>query len=73
MVLDKQGGPNWFKNWGVAPVIVDQEKDEGYLRPVDDTLSNFRKDIRSEEHKAERKARRHLVVRLLLEKKKNIN
>jgi glucosylceramidase len=22
MVLDKQGGPNWFKNWCVAPVIV---------------------------------------------------
>ena len=22
MVLDRQGGPNWFKNWCVAPVIV---------------------------------------------------
>ncbi|MEL6846360.1 MAG: glycosyl hydrolase family 30, partial [Bacteroidota bacterium] len=28
MVLDRQGGPNWFKNWCVAPVIVDPDADE---------------------------------------------
>ena len=28
MVLDRQGGPNWFKNWCVAPVIVDADSDE---------------------------------------------
>ena len=31
MVLDKQGGPNWFKNWCVAPVIVDTDEDEVYF------------------------------------------
>ncbi|MFZ4059369.1 MAG: glycoside hydrolase family 30 protein, partial [Ferruginibacter sp.] len=31
MVLDRQGGPNWFKNWCTAPVIVDPEKDEIYF------------------------------------------
>ncbi len=33
MVLDKQGGPNWFKNWCVAPVIVDPDTDEVYFTP----------------------------------------
>jgi glucosylceramidase len=34
MVLDRQGGPNWFKNWCVAPVIVDPEQDEVYFTPL---------------------------------------
>ena len=34
MVLDRQGGPNWFKNWCVAPVIVDPQKDEVYFTPL---------------------------------------
>jgi len=46
MVLDKQGGPNWFKNWCLAPVIVDPEQDEVYLTPVYYTLSHFSKFIR---------------------------
>ncbi len=46
MVLDRQGGPNWFKNWCVAPVIVDQEKDEVYFTPIYYTLSHFSKYIR---------------------------
>ncbi len=46
MVLDKQGGPNWFKNWCVAPVIVDPEKDEVYLTPLYYTLAHFSKFIR---------------------------
>ena len=46
MVLDKQGGPNWFKNWCVAPVIVDPEKDEVYFTPIYYTLSHFSKFIR---------------------------
>lgn len=46
MVLDKQGGPNWFKNWCVAPVIVDPAKDEVYLTPIYYTLSHFSKYIR---------------------------
>jgi glucosylceramidase len=48
MVLDKQGGPNWFKNWCVAPVIVDPEKDEVYFTPIYYTLSHFSKYIRPE-------------------------
>ena len=46
MVLDRQGGPNWFKNWCVAPVIVDPENDEVYFTPIFYTLSHFSKFIR---------------------------
>ena len=46
MVLDRQGGPNWFKNWCVAPVIVDPEQDEVYFTPLYYTLSHFSKFIR---------------------------
>ena len=46
MVLDTQGGPNWFKNWCVAPVIVDPEKDEVYFTPIFYTLSHFSRFIR---------------------------
>lgn len=46
MVLDKQGGPNWFKNWCIAPVLVDPEKDEVYFTPLYYTLSHFSKYIR---------------------------
>jgi glucosylceramidase len=48
MVLDKQGGPNWFKNWCVAPVIVDIENDEVYFTPLYYTLMHFSKYIRPE-------------------------
>lgn len=46
MVLDRQGGPNWFKNWCVAPVIVDPEKDEVYFTPLYYTMAHFSKFIR---------------------------
>lgn len=46
MVLDRQGGPNWFKNWCVAPVIVDPEKDEIYFTPLYYTMAHFSKFIR---------------------------
>ena len=46
MVLDKQGGPNWFKNWCIAPVIVDPEKDEVYFTPLYYTMAHFSKYIR---------------------------
>jgi len=46
MVLDTQGGPNWFKNWCVAPVIVDQEKDEVYFTPLYYVMTHFSKYIR---------------------------
>ena len=46
MVLDRQGGPNWFKNWCVAPIIVDPEKDEVYLTPLYYTMAHFSKYIR---------------------------
>ena len=48
MVLDTQGGPNWFKNWCVAPVIVDPEKDEVYFTPIYYTMAHFSKYIRPE-------------------------
>jgi glucosylceramidase len=46
MVLDKQGGPNWFKNWCTAPVIVDPEKDEVYFTPLYYTIAHFSRFIR---------------------------
>ena len=46
MVLDKQGGPNWFENWCVAPVIVDPDNDEVYFTPLYFTLKHFSKYIR---------------------------
>ena len=46
MVLDRQGGPNWFKNWCVAPVIVDPQKDEVYFTPLYYTMSHFSKFFR---------------------------
>ncbi|MBQ0732963.1 glycoside hydrolase family 30 protein [Aquimarina celericrescens] len=48
MVLDKQGGPNWFKNWCVAPVIVDPDNDEVYFTPLYYTMAHFSKYIRPE-------------------------
>ena len=46
MVLDKQGGPNWFKNWCIAPVIVDTAKDEVYFTPLYYTMAHFSKFMR---------------------------
>lgn len=46
MVLDRQGGPNWFKNWCLAPVIVDPDADEVYMTPLYYTMAHFSKYIR---------------------------
>jgi glucosylceramidase len=46
MVLDRQGGPNWFENWCVAPVIVDPDEDEVYFTPIYYTMAHFSKYIR---------------------------
>jgi glucosylceramidase len=46
MVLDKQGGPNWFKNWCIAPVIVDPKTDEVYFTPLYYVMAHFSKFIR---------------------------
>lgn len=46
MVLDTKGGPNWFENWCVAPVIVDPEKDEVYMTPIYYVMAHFSKFIR---------------------------
>ena len=46
MVLDMQGGPNWFKNWCIAPVIVDTAKDEVYFTPLYYTMAQFSRFIR---------------------------
>lgn len=46
MVLNRQGGPNWFKNWCVAPVIVDEEADEVYFTPLYYIMAHFSKFIR---------------------------
>jgi glucosylceramidase len=51
MVLDRQGGPNWFENWCVAPVIVDPEQDEVYFTPIYYALSHFSRFIRPGAHR----------------------
>ncbi|TAE61697.1 MAG: glycosyl hydrolase family 30, partial [Bacteroidetes bacterium] len=46
MVLDRQGGPNWFKNWCTAPVIVDPASDEAYFTPLYYIMAHFSRFIR---------------------------
>jgi glucosylceramidase len=46
MVLNRQGGPNWFKNWCAAPVLVDPELDEVYFTPLYYTMVHFSRYIR---------------------------
>jgi glucosylceramidase len=46
MVLNRQGGPNWFKNWCTAPVIVDDKNDEVYFTPLYYTMAHFSKFMR---------------------------
>lgn len=46
MVLNRQGGPNWAKNWCIAPVIVDAGNDEVYFTPLYHTMAHFSKFIR---------------------------
>ncbi len=46
MVLNKQGGPNWFKNWCIAPIIVDEQNDQIYFTPLYYTMVHFSKFIR---------------------------
>jgi glucosylceramidase len=46
MVLDRQGGPNWAKNWCLAPVIVDPDQDEVYFTPLYYTMAHFSRYIR---------------------------
>ncbi len=46
MVLDREGGPNWAKNWCLAPVIVDPEQDEVYFTPLYYTMAHFSRYIR---------------------------
>ncbi|WP_093672162.1 glycoside hydrolase family 30 protein [Tenacibaculum sp. MAR_2009_124] len=46
MVLNRQGGPNWFKNWCAAPVIVDEIEDKVYFTPLYYTMAHFSKYMR---------------------------
>ena len=46
MVLNTKGGPNWFENWCVAPVIVDPDQDEVYFTPLYYAMAHFSKYIR---------------------------
>ena len=46
MVLDRQGGPNWFENWCAAPIIVDPDTDEVYITPLYYVMAHFSKYIR---------------------------
>lgn len=46
MVLDRQGGPNWAKNWCVAPIIVDPTLDEVYVTPLYYVMAHFSRYIR---------------------------
>lgn len=46
MVLDSKGGPNWFKNWCIAPVIVNPDTDEVYFTPLYYVMSHFSKFMR---------------------------
>lgn len=56
MVLDKQGGPNWFKNWCIAPIIVDTKSNEIYYTPLFYVMTHFSKYIRPHSKKIDCKA-----------------
>jgi len=68
MVLDTQGGPNWFKNWCAAPILVDPDKDEVYLTPIYYTMSHFSRYIRPE---AKRIGVKHANNKLMVTSVKN--
>jgi glucosylceramidase len=46
MVLDRNGGPNWAKNWCIAPILVDTVLDEVYYTPLYYVMCHFSKYIR---------------------------
>lgn len=46
MVLNRKGGPNWFENWCVAPIIVDEDQDEVYFTPLYSVMKHFSRFIR---------------------------
>lgn len=46
MILNRSGGPNWAENWCIAPVIVDEEKDELYFTPLFSVMKHFSRFIR---------------------------
>lgn len=46
MVLDKQGGPGWAKNWCMAPVLADPDSDEVYFTPMYYALAHFSRFLR---------------------------
>ncbi len=46
MILNRKGGPNWFENWCVAPVIVDEKRDEVYFTPLFYVMKHFSRFIR---------------------------
>lgn len=45
LVLDRQGGPNWVRNFVDAPIIVNPETDEFYKQPTYYALAHFSKFI----------------------------
>lgn len=46
LVLDKRGGPNWVKNWCIAPIIADPATDQVYFTPLYHIMKHFSKFIR---------------------------
>jgi glucosylceramidase len=46
IVLDQNGGPNWAKNWCIAPVIANVNLNEVYFTPLYYVMAHFSKFIR---------------------------
>lgn len=55
MVLNREGGPNWFENWCVAPVIVDEHRDSVYFTPLYYIMTHFSKYIRPNSYRVNSK------------------
>lgn len=45
IALDKNGGPNWAKNFVDSPIIVNPESDEFYKQPMFYALAHFSKFV----------------------------
>ena len=46
MVLNRQGGPGWAKNWCCAPVLADPDADEVYFTPMYYAIAHFSRFLR---------------------------
>lgn len=53
MCLNKEGGPNWVRNYVDSPIIVDAEKQEFYKQPMFYAIGHFSKFLKRDSRRIE--------------------